>query len=464
MSKNWTRRIFLAKAALVAAASSVAGTNLKKTRVDQSTASSTQNILPGNMQISYTKKVPMRYEADIAVIGGGIAGVSAACAAAKSGAGVILVERFAITGGMLTTGGVANFCGQMSGQGEVFDAILTDLKSFQALGEEKKDSVFHYEILALILQEMLLRRKVKLLLHTRFVDAQIKNNRITECIVQGKSGLEAIRAKQFIDCSGEGDLARALGFATMKGRAEDGLQLPMSMMFFIRHVESQHAKKQLPDGWFSPIKNKEDLPMTSIWPDGPGGNAIKIKIPMFDSTDTESLTAAEIQGRRRMMEVLDYYQRVEKKNWLLDHCSPIIGTREGCRIVGDYVLTVDDLRAGRSFDDGVARGTFYLDGHKPDDDKRTYILPKDELEVPPYQIPLRSLIAKDGINLMMAGRCFSADQLALSSARVSTTGSMMGQAAGITTALAVQQKCEPRDIDPIKIKSLLIDRGAELAV
>jgi hypothetical protein len=204
--------------------------------------------------------------------------------------------------------------------------------------------------------------------------------------------------------------------------------------------------------------------MTSIWPDGPGGNAIKIKIPMFDSTNTESLTMAEIQGRRRMMEVLDYHQRVDEKNWRLDHCSPIIGTREGCRIVGDYVLDVDDLRSGRSFEDGIARGTFYLDGHKPDDDKRTYILPKDELEVPPYQIPLRSLIAKDGRNLMMAGRCFSADQLALSSARVSTTGSMMGQAAGITTALAVQQNCDLRDVDPLHVKKIILDRGAQLEV
>jgi hypothetical protein len=79
-----------------------------------------------------------------------------------------------------------------------------------------------------------------------------------------------------------------------------------------------------------------------------------------------------------MMEVLDYYQRVEKKPWLLDHCSPIIGIREGCRIVGDYILKVKDLRAGRAFEDGVARGTFYLDAHKPDDEKRTYILSERE--------------------------------------------------------------------------------------
>ena len=413
--------------------------------------------------ITWTRKVPVRYAADVAVIGGGIAGVSAACAAAGSGARVILVERFAVTGGMLTTGGVANFCGEMTGQGEVFDEIVCELKTWNALGYGK-ESCFQYEILAIILQELLLKRKVKVLLHTRFVDVRLGDDgRIQECIVCGKSGVEAVRAEQFIDCTGDGDVARYAGFETIKG-GPSGYQLPMSMMCFVRHVERKDAHAQLPEGWFSAVRTESDLPMTSIWPDGPGGNAIKIKIPMFDSTDTDSLTKAETAARRRVMEVLDYYQREEKEPWLLDHCSPIIGIREGCRIVGDYVLTVDDLRAGRAFHDGVARGTFYLDGHKPDDEKCTYILPTDEQQVPPYQIPLRSLIAKDGGNLMMAGRCLSADQLALSSARVSTTGSMMGQAAGITAALCSQKQCDPRDVDPEEVKRTVIARGGELAV
>jgi hypothetical protein len=165
-----------------------------------------------------------------------------------------------------------------------------------------------------------------------------------------------------------------------------------------------------------------------------------------------------------MLEVLDYYQRVEHKPWLLDHCSPIIGIREGCRIAGDYVLRVDDLRAGREFDDAVARGVFYLDGHKPDDDKRTYILTKSEMQVPPYQIPFRSLIARDGKNLLAAGRCFSADQLALSSARVSTTCSMLGQAAGIAAALSAKRGCDPRGLDPADVRRIVEERGARLDV
>ena len=449
------RRDMLKTAAAVGFGTAVAATREGTAEASLVTAS--------DAEVVWSRKVPVRWDVDIAVIGGGMAGVGAAAAAARSGARVVLVERFAVAGGMLTTGGVANFCGEMTGQGEVFDEVVAGLRAWNALGHERP-SVFHYETLAIVLQELLLKRGVKLLLHTRFVDVREQQGRITEIVVCGKSGPEAVRARQFIDCTGDGDLARAAGFETLKGRPEDGLQLPMSMMYFVRHIHETAPGPHVPEGWFSKILHEDDLPMTSVWPDGPGGNAIKIKIPMFDATDTEGLTAAEIQGRRRMWEVMAYHQRVDGKPWILDHCSPIIGIREGARIVGDYVLHVDDLRAGRAFDDGIARGTFYLDGHKPDDDKRTYILPKDELEVPPYQIPLRCLVAKDGKNLLMAGRCFSSDQLALSSARVSTTCTMMGQAAGIAAAMAVEKNCDVRDLDYAAVRQVVLERGALLEV
>jgi hypothetical protein len=381
----------------------------------------------------------------------------------------VLVERFAITGGDLTSGGVASFCGETTGQGEVFDEIVADLEKFQAIAAhepyKKRDArIFDHHLLSVVLQELLLRRGVKLLLHTRFVDVQLCDRRITECIVCGKSGPEALRARQYIDCTGDADVVRRAGFAVMKGRPEDGLQLPMSMMSFVREIDKADARPQLPDGWFQPVHDAADLPMTSVWPNGPRGKALKIKIPGFDCTDTESLTAAEIRARRRVLEVLDFYQRVRKQPWRYDGCAPQIGLREGARAVGDYVLTLDDLRAGRKFDDAIARGVYYLDGHRPDDEKRTYILPENQRHVPPYQIPLRSLLPRDGVNLMVAGRCFSAEQLALSSARVSTTCSMMGQAAGITAALSVQNNGDPRQIDPQEVRELVVKRGGKLEV
>lgn len=417
--------------------------------------------------ISWTRRLPLRYDCDVAVMGGGIAGASAAMAAARAGARVILVERFAVTGGNATVGGVGAFCGETAGQGEVFDAIVSGLEAFGAIAPyrpypEMDARVFDCEILSVVLQELLLRDGIRLLLHTQFVDARLKRGVIQDCVVSGPSGPEGLRARQYIDCTGEAQVARRVGVETIKGRESDGLSLPMSMMVFVRHVEEADAHPQVPDGWFNRITEESQLPMTSVWPAGPRANAIKIKVPLFDASDTESMTAAEIQGRRRMMEVLDYQQRIEKRPWVLDHCAGRIGVREGRRILGDYVLTVDDLRAGRSFDDAIARGVYPLDGHKPDDDKRTYILPPEERKVPPYQVPFRSLLPTGVHNLLTAGRCFSADQLALSSARVMTTCSMMGQAAGVAAALSAATDASPRDLDHGMIRSRLENRGARL--
>jgi hypothetical protein len=421
----------------------------------------------GARETTWRDNVPLRHECDVAVVGGGIAGVSAAMAAAKSGASVMLVEEYAVAGGNATIGGVSGFCGETAGQGEAFDAIVEAMQAFNAIAPyqpypDADNRKFDHEILAVVLQELLLRRNVKMLLHTCFVDARAQSGRVGEIMVCGPSGPEVVRAKQYVDTTGEALLAHQAGFDTVKGRPADGRQLPMSLMFYVREVAPEHAVPQVPEGWFEIIRTEDELPMTSISPAGPGRYGIKIKIPKFDATDTESLTAAEIQARRRMMQVLDYYQRIEKKPWVLDACSQRIGIREGRRIVGEYMLTVDELRAGKTFEDAVARGVYYLDGHNPDDDKRTYILPPEERKVPPYQIPFRSLVPRGAKNLLAAGRCLSADQLALSSARVMTTCAMTGQAAGIAAALCAARGCDLSELVPAEITGIVRERGARL--
>lgn len=426
--------------------------------------------------LDWRREVPVRWEADVAVIGGGIAGVSAACAAARSGARVVLVEALAVTGGDLTAGGVNAFCGETRGQGEVFDEIVAGLDAcggggispyrgpYQGFSELEYRFTDH-ELLAVILQEMLLARGVKLLLHTRFVDVIMEESRVAGCVLAGKSGPQGLLARQFVDATGEADLARAAGFETVKGRPGDGLPLPMSMMFFVREVAAAEARAQVPQGKFETFPTKESLPMTSIWRAGPGRKAVKVKLAGFDAADTESLSDAEVAGRRRMMAVLDYFQRVEKKPWLLDHASAQIGIREGRRVLGEYVLTVDDLRAGRRFDDAVARGVFYLDAHDPTTDKHVAQIPDEaERAVPPYQIPLRSLIVRGAGNLSAAGRCLSADHLAQASARVGTTCSMLGSAAGIAAALAAERNCTLQELDGAEVRSIVEARGARLEV
>ncbi len=420
-------------------------------------------------EVTYSRKLPVRWEADVAVVGAGIAGTAAACAAAESGASVVLVERFAVAGGMMTVGGVNNFCGETAGQGRVFDEILAGLESFGAIRpyepyrhfETRRP--FDHEILAVVLQDLLERRGVHLLLHTRFVDALADGGRIDALLLRGQSGPEALRAGQYVDCTGEAELAHLAGFETVKGRDSDGLQLPMSFMYFVREMPEAGFVPQVPDGFVERIEREEDLPMTSPWPNGPGGRAIKIKVPGHDSTDTEGLTAAELAARRQMVRVLDYHQRVAGKPWRLDHASPVMGIREGRRVLGDYVLTEADVRAGRAFEDGVAVGTFYIDAHEPTTEKHApQVADPENRRVPPYHIPLRCLRARGADNLWMAGRDFSADTMALASARVAPTSSMMGQAAGVAAAMAAKGGAAAGDLDAADVRRVLVDRGANL--
>ena len=261
--------------------------------------------------VNYVKSVPVAYKTDVCIVGGGIAGITAAMAAAASGADVLLIERFGVLGGNATTGGVANFCGNCAGQGEAFDTIIRTLELFNAISEKNKGKhglggrVFNHEILAVILPELMEKRGIRYLLHTQMVDVKVSSGHVEHVLVCGPSGLQAVEAKVFIDCSGDGLLAHRAGFATMKGNAE-GYQLPMSLMYFVRRVTPEQYTCEVPEGWFRSIETKDDLPMNTFWPNGSGSSALKIKVPMFDSTDTESLTCAEVSGRREMMAVLDY--------------------------------------------------------------------------------------------------------------------------------------------------------------
>lgn len=418
------------------------------------------------MALVFKKTLNTRCRADVAVVGGGIAGVAAAVAAADRGAEVVLIERFAVTGGNATSGGVAAFCGETAGQGRVFDEIVSELERCRAIVPyrpypEMEARCFDHEILAFILQEMLLRHKVRLLLHTRVADCVMEGSELRGCLIAGPAGLEAVEAGMFIDCSGEAILVHCAGLAAMKGGEDSPALLPMALMAFVRHTRKGDRFPVIPEDVLAAFQSDGELPAMSIWPNGPRANAIKIKLPGCDPTDPESFTAAEICARRTLMRVLDDQIRVKGKKWMFDHCSPLVGIREGRRAVGDYVLRKADLRAGRRFDDAVALGRFYLDSPSQSS-RHGWMFDEKERKVPPYQIPFRSLVVKGARNLLVAGRCFSADQAALSSARVMTTCAMMGQAAGIGAALAVVRGGNVRAVDFGEVRSEVVRNGAVL--
>ncbi len=429
------------------------------------------------MPYHFTRTLTELDPVDVLVAGGGMAGFSAAVAAARQGARVMLVEQHADLGGTATTAGTAAFCGETTGQGEVFDAVVKELERIAAIAAYKpylqsEARPFDHEVLKFVLQEQALAAGVDLQVHTRVADVDCRDGAIDAIILHSKSGLQAIRPSVVIDASGDGDVVHQAGFPTAKGREEDGAQLPMSLNFFLRNAGRQvqqelPAAPTAPGGALRVYGNAEDLPMLSVWPQGDGKMGLKLKVIGHDSTDGRSLTEAEVHARRLMWSMIHYVQRHpmgrhDLSHYKFDYLSPRIGIREGRRAVGEYVLTGDDVKAGRTFDDGIALGVFYLDSMDPTTDKRKYQVVWEDRHVPPYHVPFRALIPRGAKNLLVAGRCFSAEQLALSSARVMTTASMMGQAAGIAAAWASGAK---RPVAETSVPSLvreLKNRGAVL--
>lgn len=411
--------------------------------------------------LSFDARLPVLARPEVAVVGGGIAGTCAAVAAARQGAEVLLIERYNALGGTATISGVGSFCGETRGQGEVFDEIVARLDRLGVIAdyapyEESESRTFDHEWLKYVLQGLVEDAGVRVLLHSTVVAAQRESARVPALVVACKGSLGAVTPRVIIDASGDADVVAAAGFEFERGSA--GMQLPMSQMTFVRDV-GERVERPLPEG-LEPYADDDELPMTSIWREPRGKAGIKIKVPGYDVTDPWSLTAAEMEARRRSLRVIEHLRRGELATWVLDHSTGQIGVREGRRAVGEYVLTEQDVRAGRRFDDGVAVGRFYLDFHDPTNDARTYAV--EPVQVPPYHIPWRSLVPRGARNLLVAGRCLSCDQVALSSARVMTTCAMMGQAAGMAAAWAADEDTAVADTDVARLRASLVEHGAAL--
>ena len=399
-----------------------------------------------------------RDHCDVLVAGGGIAGFCAAIAARRAGARVLLVEEMGCLGGNATSGGVGAFCGETRGQGAVFDDIITRLERLDAIAqykryEEREARQFDHQVLAYVLQEMAAEAGVEVLLFTHAAAAVRERERVSAVILSNRSGLSLAPARVIIDATGEACVARAVGLPVQP----DGTgALPMSVMFFMREVKEPEA--------LSPAAADAELagdpPMISRWPEPHGKLGVKVKVVGYDAADGDSLTQAEMAGRRMAWRVANHLRAGDLAAHVFDHFSARIGIREGRRILGDYTLTEQDLRAGRRFDDGIALGRFYLDYHDPSTPRRVSRFDRAHAQVPPYHIPYRCLIARGARNVLAAGRCFSADRVALSSARVMTTCAMMGQAAGLAAAMAAHG--DVRSISAAALAESLRGRGAEL--
>jgi hypothetical protein len=277
---------------------------------------------------------------------------------------------------------------------------------------------------------------VQILFHASTVGAATDAGRVTEATVASCSHLLTARAPVFVDCTGEGDLSALAGAAFQQGDPETGRTLHMTLTFTL-HDTGRPVTPYLPPG-IKPLESDADLPGLGVGaPIGDGRlycNATKVM--GCDPTDPLELTAAELLARRQVAQIVHYLQRTRHPTFTLGSTAAHIGVREGRRIVGEYTLTEQDILGPepRDFPDGVAVATSQIDFHsltKPGNAGWRQ-------RVEPYAIPLRCLLVRGFANLLVAGKCLSADQVAQSSLRMTPTCCATGQAAGTAAALVLE--------------------------
>ncbi len=412
------------------------------------------------------RSTPVKAETEVLVIGGGSAGVSAAVAAVRNGADVMLVERLGYLGGLATGGLIILLLTLDDGRGrQVVGGLCQEVTDRMAKrgaayfpprsewGSEDEALVRRNQRWGLVwghgphrvrysvaydpeefkfaLNQMVEEAKVRLLLHAYACDALVENDRITGVTFQSKSGRFAILAKVVIDASGDGDVFTSAGAAYEK---EDVLPW---LWFCMGGVENPDAAIQA-GGWFFHTigEGKVLLP----W------GATERVTRKIDATNPEDLTYAEVACRKRVMEEVDRLRREIPgfANAHLCHIADQLGITESRRLVGEYMLGRDDI--DRPCSDVIA-----LTGHWTKYDAL-------------YYIPYRSLLPQEFSNLLVAGRCISVDHRVHHATKEIPPCMATGEAAGTAAALAVHAGIEPKQVDIKKLQHRLAERGAILRV
>lgn len=450
--------------------------------------------------LDFTRRIPADEPVDVLVAGGGPAGIAAAVAAAREGARTLLVERFGFLGGNLTAGLVGPCMTSYSLDGTeqlirgVFDELVRRMAAegqalhpsgipagsaycgFIEYGHDKV-TPFEPEGVKVAAERMCAEAGVGLLLHTFVADVTTEHGAVTGVVCAGKGGLRWQPARVVVDCTADGDVAAAAGARFAVGRESDGLTQPMSTFFRVRGVDDKRVEEYVrahPDD-FRPYasivaraiaENRFPVPRRGI---GlyrtlrPGVWRINTtRILGKDGTDTRDLTSAEQEGREQVHQLMRFF-RAELPGFeqcqLLDTAATI-GVRETRRIVGEHVLSLEDLQQGRHFDDVVALCGYPVDIHDPagagggvDEGWRT---------ANAYEIPYRSLVPERTEQLLVAGRCLSATHEALAAIRVMPPAFATGQAAGTAAALAVRRGVAPRAVPVEELQRSLAAQGARL--
>jgi hypothetical protein len=409
----------------------------------------------------------MNKQYDVIVLGGGPGGIGAAVAAADAGAKTLLVEKYGFLGGMATAGLVNPFMPYRIDDKPlttgVFNELLDRLDEIGGLAENR--AVFDDELMKIALDQMMQDHGVEVLYHSVFAGVDMDGERIETMYVWNKSGRLPLKAKVYVDSTGDGDLAAAAGAVIEIGREKDNLAQPMTLCFRIGGVDVSddpplgEIRRELTDIFLEAKEKGEiDQPREDVLI----FHTMEPSILHFNTTrvvgksgvDAFELSEAEVEARRQTLELVELFKAHSprfKDSYLLKMGAQI-GVRETRRVMGDYVLTEDDVLEARKFDDGIARSRYSIDIHSPTGEGTVI------KRVPPgnyYEIPYRCLVPQRVENLLIGARCVSSTHASHSSLRVMPVVAGIGEAAGLAAARAAKADVTPRDVDGSALKETL---------
>jgi hypothetical protein len=432
------------------------------------------------------RKTPVIGDYDVIVLGGGPSGIAAALAAAEEGASVALIEHYGFLGGMATAGGVTNFCGLHANIGGDFKLvvagiatrIIAQMQAYDAMNAPHtvlgKTLAWSYDaaVYRCVLDELLVTAGVDLHFHAKAAGCLVDNGVIDAVFIETKSGRAALKGRVFIDASGDADLAKWSGAEVVNG-IDDGFLAYPTLMFRLGNVDGAKALtegkpnlKQLTAharaergtdfarivGYINPQRDAREWRVNATQLSRAGAPV--------DATNHDHLRAAEVEGRRQALEYFQFLKRDVpgfEAAYMLD-IAPQIGVRETRRIVGEHVLSGEDVLRCREFEDSIGVNGWPVETHSKGTvewqwlDARGY-----------HQIPYRVLLPKRVHNLLVTGRCASTTQEGQASLRVSGPCFQMGEAAGVAAVLALALPTpRPHAVDIKQLQSCLLNRGAFL--
>lgn len=429
-----------------------------------------------------SRTIPVWAQADVLVAGGGTAGVAAAVASARLGAKTLLVESTGQLGGSQTGALVTPMMPNHINNTPLNKGLNEELQNRYAQFEfasaaEPFGKLWHNPTnLAFVLEDVVLEAGADILYNTLCVDVLKEGSTVVGAVVENKSGRGAVLSRVVIDCTGDADLAAKAGAPFQKGN-EDGICQPMSLRFITANVDLEevaeffknlglHASLPLMSIGFheaheSPISNLvESAEEEGVLEPGDLGyfqfftmvgrpNEVNFNCPRlsgFDPTNAWDISRALTAGRRKIRRIAEFCRRYLPgfQNSYISTVAPMLGVRESRRIIGEYVLTEEDVMEARKFPDAVARNCYPIDIHNPSGRGTTiHRLPPGEYN----EVPYRCLVPLQIDGLLVAGRCISATFAAQAAVRVQDNCRAFGQAAGTAAALAVRLGVQPRHID-----------------